>query len=700
MDRARVACADSAFPLADSLLREALAILETKNGVLPEEREEHTEHHEQIAGIYADLFPSEYADKTPESVASMVFQRQLTLSLDSLSLSPDDSARLANLNCRQGVPYNLPITFNERVQKSLFVVVERRKKTVERWIEKALHYLPVMKQLFADSGLPTDLTYLPLIESGFNPRAYSYAHASGIWQFIPSTGRRYGLRMNYWFDERRDPLKSTKAAISYLKKLYNDFGDWYLALAAYNCGENGVARAIARAGTDDYWQLRLPRQTMNYVPQFLAALMVAKNPSCFGLTVGETEPFSLDTVHVSECLDLHTIAAGMDIPFAELKRINPHVRRWCTPPDVTDLALYLPQGKGPEFAPFYATLSEKDKVKWYRYDIRRGDNLGAIASRFGLSVAALKSVNKLSSSKIIAGKHLFVPVPAGRHVDSRTPDAAPAGKNPSPPAGEAAYVKSGLTKKTYRVKPGDTVSEIAERFGVSSRDILHANGIRRARGLRAGQTITLWVKPGSPLPGGSAAMASPRHAEADSRGLSQYTVKKGDNLYTLAKRFNTTVDELAKLNGRQKSNFLIYPGQTLLYRRRSESAGNAHLHSDSHNAPRNAHYTVRKGDNLYTLARRFSIDVRDLQRANGLPEDAVIKIGQKLLIPSVPAAAAAGPAREMRVVYYTVRKGDSLWDIARTHRVSVERITRANQITKDTVLMPGDSIVIVMSEEL
>lgn len=183
-------------------------------------------------------------------------------------------------------------------------------------------------------GQPQDLAYLPLIESGFNPVAYSYANASGIWQFIASTGKLYGLKKSFWADERRDPIKSTQAAAMYLKKLFGDFGHWDLALAAYNCGENGLARSIARSRSNDFWTLkRIPNQTKNYVPFYLAALTIAKNPKCFGVKIPDTLAPPPDTVVVSDCISLSDIASGLGIDPDSLKKMNPHIMRWCTPPD-------------------------------------------------------------------------------------------------------------------------------------------------------------------------------------------------------------------------------------------------------------------------------------------------------------------------------------------------------------------------------
>ena len=256
IQQAHSSCAKSDYPQAYSLLTEALNIIENANGEIREEEQEKLDDlliH--IAELYTIALPKEYLDSIPANIAALVFQNQISIAIDTLSFSPDDSIILSILECEEGIPFNIPIVHNERVSKSLYYIVTKRKRTMERLLTRANYYLPYMQKLFTENEMPTDLVYLPILESGFNPKAYSYAHASGIWQFIPSTGRIYGLRRNYWIDERRDPIKSTNAAISYLKKLYGDFNDWHLALAAYNCGERRIAQKLKKEEAKTYWQL-------------------------------------------------------------------------------------------------------------------------------------------------------------------------------------------------------------------------------------------------------------------------------------------------------------------------------------------------------------------------------------------------------------------------------------------------------------
>jgi membrane-bound lytic murein transglycosylase D len=704
LERAILAAGDKSFCRADSLLKtahERLAASCQATGQPPELSPEAL--NEKLVSVYTDYLPASYLDSMPENLSVMAFRRQLSLSLDSVTLEPQDSAILSSIHCQDATPYNIGIPRNERVTKALVRTARKNRHYLERWLSRAHYYLPVMRQVFADSGLPTDLAYLPLIESGFNPRAYSHAHASGIWQFIASTGKRYGLRRNFWFDERRDPIKATRAAASYLKKLYGDFGDWHLALAAYNCGEGRVAREIKRADTADYWSLRLPRETMNYVPHYLAAVMIAKNPQCWGITAPRVDPFDLDSVTLSDCIDLNKIASALELPFERLKEYNPHLLRWCTPPDVANVTLYIPRDAAAPFEQFYASLTPEDKVKWYRYRIRSGDNLLGIAGRFKLSVQAIKSINKLSTNRIIAGKHLFIPIP----VESSIAETAHAART-SATQGEDASKPAGK-KILYTVRPGDTVSRIASLFNVSIGQICDWNGISRPGDVRAGRRLTLYAETDAL----SRAERKEREASAaEAIGPNSVrktcTVRKGDNLYAISKRVGVHTKQLAAWNKKDIDAPLIYPGETLVYYADTGAARKAAPARAQRAAPAIAaggsaciRYRVAPGDNPFALSRLFGVAIDTLLAANGLRRGEVIRAGDTLCIPDrrISARDVYGP-HAAEVVLYQVRQGDNLWEIANVFGVPVQRLYRANNLGENSVLMPGDTVRIVKTEEL
>lgn len=694
------------YPQAHMSLCEAIQIIEFKNG-LPEKDTWNDTGNAliRIAELYTTALPNEYLDSIPATLSSIIFRYQISKIIDTLSLSPDDSSIISILECEEGIPYNIPIVHNERVQNALFSIITKRRRALPRLLARAEHYLPYMQQLFTEHDMPTDLTYLPILESGFNPKAYSYAHASGIWQFIPSTGKIFGLRRNYWIDERRDPIKSTNAAIQYLKKLYADFNDWYLALGAYNCGERNIARAIKKAESTDYWDLKLPNQTMHYVPQFIAYQIIGKNPQCFGIQADQTDTFNPDTVHISDCLDLIKISEGLNISYTELKKLNPHLRQWCTPPNMENVALYLPFGFADTFRVFFESLSEDDKVRWFRYRIKSGDNLLSIAGRFKISVPAIKSINKLRSNFIVAGRYLYIPIPVnGSYPTIKQYMVKEKGtKKRKEPQAVRAFRKKGLKPVKYKLSSGETIADVSKLFNIKINAICRWNNITNARRLQPGTVIKLYIEDQNSIPQKTTTQSikkQPKKQPTDGP-KSIYTVKKGDNLYSIANNLGTTVETLASWNNKNLDNPIIKPGEQLVFYQQHTikkpkstpvtRSGNTIL------------YKIKKGDNLSLLADLFSTDINKILQVNNLSKNSIIKPGDLIRIPDTGSNKKKLKKKNAqhspgRIIYYKVQKGDNLWTIADLFSVTVDSLYKANKLNNKSVLMPGDTIRIVLPE--
>jgi len=694
LEDSRVAIDSQNYPLAHRLLTNALVLIDSQ-AVELEAKNVKTTLFTMIVDLYEEEMPSAYEDSTAEIVAVALFQRRLQKALDSLQIAPHDSLARTMVSCQKSTQYNLPVVYNDRVIKALRFFEQHKDATIMRWLGRASYYIPVMEALFADSGLPTDLAYLPLIESGFNPKAYSYAHASGIWQFISSTGRIYGLRKNFWVDERRDPLKATQAAISYLKNLHEEFNHWYLALAAYNCGEGGVRRAIRKAGSNDYWNLRLPKQTMHYVPKFISSLIVARNPDCFGYTIAIDSAWEFDTIFTNECLDLQSIEKGLALPQGTLKKMNPHIKQWCTPPDMKNILLYLPSGTKEKFRVYAANLPENEKVKWYRYRIRSGDNLSVIASQFNLSVRALKSVNNLKSNRIIAGKYIFIPIPA-RHSASTYLAANSGSVSQSEKKGNQSQPPAGYHEVQYRVRSGETLSEISEIFTVSVAQLCRWNNITNRHQLRVGTKLSIYVKDKK----SAAATYAENKAVPSVPGLvKKYTVEKGDNLYTIGKRLHVSSSDLIRWNGKDPARPLIHPGEVIVYQPPQEKSqsGTEKLPGGSNNI---ITYRVRPGDNLWNIASVFNVHTSELIKINSLNKNSVIHAGDLLKIPDKGKDSDESDKGSVQVIYYEVKKGDNLWTIATRYGVPVKELFSRNRLTQANRLMPGDTLRIPYTEEL
>jgi membrane-bound lytic murein transglycosylase D len=312
--------------------------------------------------------------------------------------------------------FDIPIVINGKVEQSLqyFQTTIRDKFVI--WLSRSERYIPFMKNLLKEHGLPEDLVYMSLIESGFNPYAYSRAKAVGLWQFISMTGKRYGLRVNWWIDERRDPEKSTIAAAKYLKDLYDLFACWYLAAAGYNAGEYKIIRAIKRYRTEDFWMLAkhpyLKRETKNYVPQMIAAALIAKDPEKYGfIDIEYQEPLRYEKVKVPELTDLFLIAKACETSLEEIKGLNPELRRGVTPPNETEYEIKIPFEKKDLFLKNFEALQPLEKFQFKTHLVKNGETLKGIAKHYRVDLEPLLEINHLNkTSPISKGMTLLIPI--------------------------------------------------------------------------------------------------------------------------------------------------------------------------------------------------------------------------------------------------------------------------------------------------
>ena len=505
------------------------------------------ERYDRLVQNLAQRYPAvlSHLDQMPRDGSLALLLMKLG-ELRADGLLSDTTESEIELSLEEDVPYDVPIDRNEKVENSVRYFQVENRKAFARWLNRCGRYRGMILGILRQYGLPEDLLYLPLIESGYNPQAYSWAHASGPWQFISSTGKLYGLTYDWWLDERRDPVKSTHAAAKYLKTLYEEFGDWRLALAAYNCGEARVRRAIASAGTRDFWQLQLPRQTRNYVPLFMAATIMAKSPERYGFTVEPEPPLSYDEVTIDGCTDLKVAARCCHSTVDEIKALNPELRRWCTPPNDKAYVLKIPSGTRDSFVANYALVPESEKVSWQRHKIQRGETLSKIARRYGTSVQAISEANSLRSShRIITGKYLLIPV-GPYDGSSATPVVASSSSR--------GDISGG--KLIYTVKKGDALSRIAASFGIGLSQLRRWNNLRSGAYIYPGDKLTIYLSSG-----GSASVAS-----GDDFTELIYTVKRGDTLWDIAQDFGVSLAVLIQDNGLSNPSRLK-PGSKLKIKR-------------------------------------------------------------------------------------------------------------------------------------
>jgi len=339
------------------------------------------------------------------------------IQLASSSLVPENAAseKPPSISAFNSSAYNSNGVASKAVEKSVGLFSTRIRDKFSLWLSRSGQYLDLMKNILRKKDVPEDIVFLSLIESGFNPNAYSIAKAVGPWQFIASTARRYGLEINWWKDERKDPVKSTTAAADYLKDLYGMFGSWNLAMAAYNAGEGKILKAIKKSNADDYWDLldtkHIKTETKEYVPNFIAASLIANNPEDFGFhDIDYKEPLSYDEVELESPIDLAVAAecAGTDLEV--IKKLNPELRRWCTPPDVPKYTLRIPRGTTESFLEKLSSVSEEERFTIDSYTVKKGDTFKKIVKRNGVPESAILSLNSMDKiMPLKVGSKIYLP---------------------------------------------------------------------------------------------------------------------------------------------------------------------------------------------------------------------------------------------------------------------------------------------------
>ncbi len=483
---------------------------------------------------------------------------------------------------------DIPMDYNVHVEKWIRYFTGKGRKHMKLYLERSTRYLPMMKNVLRENGLPEDLVYIALIESGFSPRAHSRANAVGYWQFIRGTGRRFGLKLDTFIDERRDPVLSTRAAAEYFKTLYNFLGSWHLAMAAYNVGEMRVKRAVTRYYTRDFWELikkrrSFPAETKNYVPKFIAAAMIAKNPERYGFTDLQFEdPLSYDTVTLQNPISLSKLAANLSVDVDELKLLNPKFRTDFVPISRNnETVVRIPVGRATDaLAALPMSVTTQPKVvqaEYFYYRIRRGDNLSTIAKRYRTTVSRLRRLNNLSNRAILRpGRRLRVPDNGGDGIKLVTEEDA-AGKG----ARNSRSSVRSRDVKYHVVRRGENLTTIAQKYGTSVSELRRLNQLGSRSLIRLGQKLRVQAD----------SAKTTRMAE-----FSRRKVAGSDNK-----------------------------------RRRAPSSSKAAKLSNQNGRVRK--HLVRRGETLWDLSKKYRVTVRELAKANGLKVNHRVMAGQKLLIP-------------------------------------------------------------------
>lgn len=477
----------------------------------------------------------------------------------------------ATLEQKEEITYDFPIVINEQVQAYLDLFQNKQKKQFALWLSRSGKYIPMFRKELRDAGLPEDLAYLAMIESGFSQRAYSRAKAVGLWQFIKGTGKQYNLEIDNYVDERRHAEKSTKAAVAFLSDLYADFGDWHLAVAAYNAGAGKIRRGMNRYKSNDFWSLAqhqyLPMETKRYVPKLIAAIIIAKNPEKYGFTnISYETALDYETLRVGPGLSLEAVALLCDANDKEIKRLNQELKTGKTPLNKSHYDVQIPPGSKKLAEANLPRLHSVVSTGYKTHVIGKTDTLSGICKLYNINKTTLLKINNLRSKTLIAGKHLRIPYNA---INYRL---LAEGNQGSLEANDLVL---------HKIRAGETISKIAKKYNVPASLIVSWNGLTSVHKIKAGQQLALYIehtevnehqKKQSPS---SVAVSTPdpdsslivlaeqkkfslaKRAPAKTQ-ISFYKVRQGDSLWAIARKFNLSPEQLKSWNN-LKSN-RIYPG--------------------------------------------------------------------------------------------------------------------------------------------
>ena len=445
--------------------------------------------------------------------------------------------------------YQLSNIDNKRIQiqENWFL---KHKKNIEDISERATPFLFFITEEIQKRNMPGEIALLPIIESSFKTNAYSHMKAAGLWQFVPATGRYFGLKQNWWYDGRRDVYHSTLAALTYLQQLNKYYkGDWLLALAAYNAGAGNIDKAIKKNRKKgkpvDYWSLALPKETFKYIPKLLAVSRIIQNHQELGISLSPIENSPrLMLVDTQSQIELSVVSKMADISLNEMRSYNPAFKQWATDPDGPH-HLLIPIDKVERFEKQLALLDDKDRVQWYRHKIRSGESLSVIAHKYKISVSVLKTANRLKNNRIRAGKYLMVPT-GNKDLVTHQPVVATISQD---------VLKNS---QTYKVRKGDSFWKIARRFNMSHKKLASLNGLSSGDTLSIGQKLLIAKN----KPAKKAKNISSRDSVALKTSEISYKVKSGDSLYTISRHFKVTINDLKRWNHVNLKKYLK-PGQEL-----------------------------------------------------------------------------------------------------------------------------------------
>jgi len=603
--------------------------------------------------------------------------------LNNIALPEEFDLEAARQEALKNTTSELPVVLNSQVAQFINYFTSRRgKKTVVRTLERAGAYRGMIERILEEEGVPKEMFHLAQAESGFRPKARSWARATGMWQFMKFRGRQYGLRSDKYVDERYDPEKATRAAARHLLDLYIQFDDWYLAMAAYNGGPTRVKQAVQRTKSNNYWvhskRKFIRRETRNYVPIILAMTYVGKNLDIYDIEIkNPAPPLEYDTIETDSEVHLDLIADIAGTTAETIKQLNPALLRSATPPYSYDLR--LPKGSSGTFLTELNAVPQDKRLAWRRHKVRDGDSLAAIATRYKVKQSQVLAHNQVQDDGFAAGTWLTIPA-----APKRLSYYGSSG------GGAGGFLESGTGR--YRIARGDTLGGISQRFGASIANLRAWNGLSGSR-IVAGRYLIVKSE------GVGAKTSSPStRPPANAR---TYRIAQGDTLGTIARRHGISVAQLKAWNGLRSNR--IQAGGRLIVGEQSTSTSTSSRSSTraaSSRSPSTAaggRYRIRRGDTLGSISSRFGVSVTELKQWNGLRSSRisegkylVVRPASRTVASNSRASSSGGNGSGQR---YRIRRGDSLSSIARRFGVGVDDLKAWNGL-RGTKITAGDQLIV------